>query len=122
LTEPATFVGRIRSRLSELLVDPPPVVNAPVLVVPQIFDRAFCAQLIDLYDTMGGREIGLIESGGKVVEQFDPKFRKRLDWHISDEPALRRTRELLERRLLPMVYRAFQFRTTRIERYLRRLS
>jgi peroxiredoxin len=118
LADPAAFVGRIASRLSELLVDPAQVLSAPVLVVPQIFDRAFCSHLIDLYETTGGREIGSIESGGKVVEQFDPKFRKRLDWHISDEPALTRTRELLERRLLPMVYRAFQFRTTRIERYL----
>jgi predicted 2-oxoglutarate/Fe(II)-dependent dioxygenase YbiX len=41
-----------------------------------------------------------------------------LDYFISDANALQRTRELLERRLLPMVYRAFQFSTTRIERYL----
>jgi peroxiredoxin len=118
MTEPAAFVGRITLRLSDLLASSAGAQNAPVLVVPQIFDRAFCGQLIDLYESEGGREIGSIENKGKVVEQFDPKFRKRLDWHISDEPALRRTRELLERRLLPMVYRAFQFRTTRIERYL----
>jgi hypothetical protein len=34
------------------------------------------------------------------------------------EQAPRQSRKLLERRLLPMVYRAFQFNTTRIERYL----
>jgi peroxiredoxin len=118
LAEPATFVGRIASLLKQLPARSPDLSSAPVLVVPQIFDRAFCAHLVDLYESIGGREIGSIENDGKVVEPFDPKFRKRLDWHISDEPALQRTRELLERRLLPMIYRAFQFRTTRIERYL----
>jgi peroxiredoxin len=118
LAEPATFVDRIASLLSELSPKSPSAQNAPVLVIPQIFDRSFCGQLVDLYESVGGREIGSIENEGKVVEQFDPTFRKRLDWHISDGPALQRTRELLERRLLPMVYRAFQFRTTRIERYL----
>jgi peroxiredoxin len=118
LTEPAAFVGRIVTLLCELLASPPLVANAPVLVVPRVFDRAFCHKLIDLYESAGGREIGFIESDGKIVERFDPKFRKRLDWHISYEPIVRQIRELLERRLLPMVYRAFQFGTTRIERYL----
>jgi predicted 2-oxoglutarate/Fe(II)-dependent dioxygenase YbiX/peroxiredoxin len=118
LAEPATFVGRIASLLNELPARSAGLQNTPVLVVPQIFDRAFCGHLIDLYESAGGREIGSIENDGKVVESFDQKFRKRLDWHISDEPALQRARELLERRLLPMIYRAFQFRTTRIERYL----
>lgn len=118
LAEPAAFAGRITSRLEGLLAGPAGLQSAPVLVVPQIFDRAFCNKLIELYEAAGGREIGSIENAGTVVEQFDPKFRKRLDWHISDEAALLRTRQLLGRRLLPMVYRAFQFRTTRIERYL----
>jgi peroxiredoxin/predicted 2-oxoglutarate/Fe(II)-dependent dioxygenase YbiX len=118
LTEAAVFIGRVVSRLSALLENPPSVQNAPVLVVPQVFDRAFCRQLVDLYETKGGREIGLIENEGKIVERSDPKFRKRFDYYITDEQALQRTRELVERRLLPMVYRAFQFPTTRIERYL----
>jgi peroxiredoxin len=118
LAEPAGFVTQVASLLSELLANPPRSQNAPVLIVPHIFDRAFCRQLVDLYDTMGGRELGAIENEGKIVERFDPKFKKRLDYYISDQHALQRTRQLLERRLLPMVYRAFQFSTTRIERYL----
>src|SRR6185312_7831662 len=116
--EPAKFVERIGSRLSHLLAAPTEVRNAPVLVVPQVFDRTFCDRLIGLYEAAGGREIGAIEYQGKAVERFDPKFRKRFDWYISDQATLQSTRELLERRLLPMVFRAFQFRTTRIERYL----
>ncbi|MCP3390675.1 2OG-Fe(II) oxygenase [Bradyrhizobium sp. CCGB12] len=118
LTEPAAFVERIVSRLTELLAKPPLAQNAPVLVVPQVFDRAFCRRLIDLYDVTGGREIGLIENQGKILERTDTNFRKRLDYYISDQPTLQQTRDLLQRRLLPIVYRAFQFNTTRIERYL----
>jgi predicted 2-oxoglutarate/Fe(II)-dependent dioxygenase YbiX/peroxiredoxin len=117
-TEPTTFAGLIVSVLTKLLISPPTTQNAPVLVVPQVFDGAFCQRLIELYDAAGGREIGQIENQGKIVERADPVFRKRLDYYISDEQALQDTRALLERRLLPMIYRAFQFRTTRIERYL----
>lgn len=116
--EPTAFAERVIKALSEHLAKPADIRNAPVLVVPNVFDRAFCRELINLYKSTGGRELGAVEKGGKAVEQFDPAFRKRLDYFISDANALQRTRELLERRLLPMVYRAFQFSTTRIERYL----
>lgn len=118
LTEPAAFTGRVLASLREALANPPNTPPAPVLVVPHVFDRAFCRRLVDLYDAAGGREIGAIENKGRVVEQFDPKFRRRLDYYISDQQTLQQARELLERRLLPLVYRAFQFSTTRIERYL----
>lgn len=115
---PDAHVAQAGSRLAERLAQPRRMASAPVLVVPHVFDHDFCARLVDLYDAAGGREIGQIESDGKIVERFDPGFRKRLDWYISDDAALRRARDMLQRRLLPMVYRAFQFRTTRIERYL----
>jgi peroxiredoxin len=118
LTEPAAFTGRVLASLRDALANPPSAQAAPVLVVPQVFDRGFCRRLVDLYDEAGGREIGAIENHGKVLEQFDPKFRKRLDYYITDKHTLQRARQVLERRLLPLVYRAFQFSTTRIERYL----
>lgn len=118
LTEPTEFDEQIASVLTERLANPPPAQNAPVLIVPRIFDPDFCRQLVELYEAAGGRELGLIESGGKILERIDTNYRKRLDYYISDGLALQRTKELLERRLLPIVYRAFQFPTTRIERYL----
>ncbi len=117
-TEPAAFSQQVVSALRGYLATPSQARNAPVLVVPNVFDRAFCRELVSLYEAAGGRELGAIENEGKIVEKFDPAFRKRLDYFISDANALQRTRELIERRLLPMVYRAFQFSTTRIERYL----
>ncbi|KAJ0343012.1 hypothetical protein COL154_014091, partial [Colletotrichum chrysophilum] len=83
-----------------------------------IFDRLFCARLIELYEASGGREIGAIEVAGTVKERFDPAFRKRLDWYVSDAAAVEQCKQMLAGRLLPMIQRAFQFRATRIERYL----
>ncbi|SPP93920.1 2OG-Fe(II) oxygenase [Bradyrhizobium vignae] len=118
LTETTRFLDSVTSLVADLLAQPPVAQNAPVLIVPRIFDRDFCERLIQLYEAAGGREIGSIENRETIIERFDPQFRKRLDYYVSDESALRRAKELLQRRLLPMVYRAFQFPTTRIERYL----
>lgn len=118
LNEPGVFAAHIRSTLTSLLTNDDRESHAPVLIVPQIFDRPFCERLINLYDEAGGREIGAIERNGEALTSFNPEFRKRLDHYLVDEPTIVRCRELLATRLLPLVFRAFQFRTTRIERWL----
>lgn len=112
------IAARVLPLLEARRANPPQIHDAPVLIVPGVFDADFCARLIEMYETEGGREIGAIETAGKVVEKFDPAFRKRLDWYISNEQMVQQCRDLLVRRLLPIIHRAFQFRTTRIERYL----
>jgi peroxiredoxin len=115
---PEEFVQLSASLLNAFFAHPPSGHDAPVLIVPRVFEAPFCRRLIDLYEAAGGREIGVIENKGQIVERFDPAFRKRLDYYIADSDTLQECREMLERRLLPLVYRAFQFPTTRIERYL----
>ncbi len=117
LADPTKFIEQISTRLAQLNTAPRQQ-NAPVLIVPGVFDSELCVRLTNLYEVNGGREIGSIEFGGHQVQKFDPRFRKRRDWYISDEQTLQQVRILLERRLLPIVYRAFQFHVTRIERYL----
>jgi predicted 2-oxoglutarate/Fe(II)-dependent dioxygenase YbiX/peroxiredoxin len=112
------IAARILPLLEARRAHPPQNHDAPVLIVPNVFDADFCASLIGMYEAQGGREIGAVENAGKVVERFDPAFRKRLDWYISNEGTVQECRDLLVRRLLPIIHRAFQFRTTRIERYL----
>lgn len=118
LNDAKGFAAHISSTLTSLLANNDGESNAPVLIVPQIFDRSLCKRLIDLYNEAGGREIGTVERNGEALKRFDPGFRKRLDYYIVDEPTVIRCRELLAARLLPLVFRAFQFRTTRIERWL----
>jgi predicted 2-oxoglutarate/Fe(II)-dependent dioxygenase YbiX/peroxiredoxin len=110
-------------RVLALIDTQPPVQTldgfAPVLVVPRIFEPEFCRGLIDYYHKNGGKESGFMRDiDGKTVEVSDHRFKRREDCHITD-PALRRTVDLrIGQRLAPEIFKAFQFRTTRIERYL----
>jgi predicted 2-oxoglutarate/Fe(II)-dependent dioxygenase YbiX/peroxiredoxin len=110
-------------RVLALIDAQPPVESlqgfAPVLVVPQVFEPEFCRRLIDYYDQTGGRESGFMRDvGGKTVEFVDPMIKRREDCHITD-PALAREAQLkVGRRLIPEIYKAFQFHATRMERDL----
>jgi predicted 2-oxoglutarate/Fe(II)-dependent dioxygenase YbiX len=116
--EPEAFAQRRLSLMEKCLSSAPRSQTPPVLVVPNVFDPSLCRRLIDLYDAAGGREIGAIEYKGQMVTRADLTYRQRLDYYVADDDTLQKCREMLERRLLPLVYRAFQFPTTRIERYL----
>jgi predicted 2-oxoglutarate/Fe(II)-dependent dioxygenase YbiX/peroxiredoxin len=122
LGEPAALVRRVTALLREASAmgpDRPAEANAPVLLVPQIFDPALCRELIGLHGTTAGREGGItVERDGKAVFHVDHSFKRRFDCEITDEAARHRIGELIGRRLAPMVDRAFQFRATRLERFL----
>ena len=71
---------------------------APVLIVPRVFDAGLCRRLIARHEARGGPTSGVM---------------------VDDPPDLRR--EILgrlDKALIPMVARAFQFSATRLERYL----
>ena len=72
LTEPAAFIGHVLSTLRDALKTPPGVLAAPVLVVPDVFDRAFCRQLVDLYNSVGGREIGAMRKKVRSSSNLTP--------------------------------------------------
>jgi predicted 2-oxoglutarate/Fe(II)-dependent dioxygenase YbiX len=92
---------------------------APVLVVPDVFEPQMCATLIGLYEEQGGEPSGFMrEVEGKTVLQVDPAHKQRRDAGIEDEALRRALVARLRRRLSPAVERAFQFRPTRIERYI----
>lgn len=91
--------------------------TAPVLIAPRIFEPDLCKRLIGFFEAAGGEPSGVIRAvEGRSVTVVDD-FKKRRDAYVRD-PALRR--ELMgriERRLLPEIEKAFQFRVTRLERY-----
>ncbi len=96
--------------------DPPP--SAPALIVPRIFEPDLCRRLIDLYESQGGFESGVMrEVDGKTVGVLDP-MKSRRDANI-DDPELRRELVVkLTDRLRPQIRRAYNFHATRIERYI----
>jgi len=93
--------------------------SAPILIVPRVFDREFCHQLIHLYNEKGGGESGFMrEENGKTVGKIDNSFKRRQDCTIESEEIKTYFRACLVRRLVPEIKKAFQFDVTRIERYI----
>ncbi|BAQ64500.1 2OG-Fe(II) oxygenase [Geminocystis sp. NIES-3709] len=119
--------GDIHNRTIENILNELPSVDdyaevplsAPILIVPRVFERAFCRQLINLYNQYGGNESGFMrEKDGKTIGVQDNTFKKRKDYTIESEEIKSEIRERLSRRLLPQISKAFQFPVTRIERYI----
>jgi peroxiredoxin/predicted 2-oxoglutarate/Fe(II)-dependent dioxygenase YbiX len=104
---------------------PPPhlhtgeALQAPVLVLPNVFEPAFCRTLIDLHTADGGRDTGFMsEVDGKTVEQVDPARKRRRDCIVQDEDVILTVHRWIKRRIVPEIARVFFFDATRIERYL----
>ena len=97
--------------------------HAPVLIVPRVFEPGFCRELIALYEKQGGSDSGFMrEVDGKTVGMLDDRFKKRKDFnfdHGAEFEALRQSiRDRVTRRLVPEIAKAFQFKATRMERYV----
>jgi predicted 2-oxoglutarate/Fe(II)-dependent dioxygenase YbiX len=93
--------------------------HAPVLIVPRVFEPAFCRRLIALYEAQGGGESGFMRDvEGKTVGILDGRHKRRKDAVIEDEALQAQMRARISARLLPQIRRAFQFNPTRIERYI----
>lgn len=94
------------------------VLHAPVLMLPRIFEPELCRGLIALYERQGGVESGVMrEVNGRTVGVLSD-FKRRSDVNIADAELKQALRSRISQRLLPEIIRAFQYRATRIERYL----
>jgi len=93
--------------------------HAPVLVIPNVLDKASCRSLIDMYKANGGSPSGFMRQvDGKTVGLHDENFKKRRDFFIEDPKLQQRLNAIVLRRVRPEVEKAFQFTITRFERYL----
>ncbi len=135
ILDPALRVHRIlpisgedggAAALAAALAGLPPVeryagadVAAPVLVLPGVFDPAFCARLVALYDAHGGEDSGFMrERDGKTVAVMDYGHKRRSDHLIQDQEAIDVARRLVRRRIVPEIRKAHQFEVTRMERFI----
>jgi peroxiredoxin len=92
---------------------------APVLVVPNVFDRAFCRSLIGLHEQHGGQETGYMkEVGGKIVHVVNYNNKRRSDYILDDPQVLQSAEARLRRCVIPEVKKTFQFDASHIERYI----
>jgi peroxiredoxin/predicted 2-oxoglutarate/Fe(II)-dependent dioxygenase YbiX len=93
--------------------------HAPVLVIPNVLDKASCRSLIDMYKANGGGPSGFMRQvDGKTVGLHDENFKKRRDFFIEDPKVKQQLNTIILRRVRPEVEKAFQFTITRFERYL----
>lgn len=105
LPEPARFAG------VEL--------QAPVLLLPNVFEPELCRHLIALHERDGGTPSGVTqEVDGKTVVVQDNQQKRRRDYRIEDPELIRATQHRIQRRVVPEIHKAHQFLVTRMERYI----
>lgn len=93
-------------------------IGAPVLIAPRLFGPGLCRTLIDLHEGQASRFTGVMRDRGDVTVAVMDELKVRRDVLVEDPELQQAIRERLERRLFPLIERAFAFQVTRIERYL----
>jgi peroxiredoxin/predicted 2-oxoglutarate/Fe(II)-dependent dioxygenase YbiX len=94
-------------------------VQAPILILPDVFEPQFCRHLIGLYEKHGGQESGFMrEADGKTIAVHDHGHKRRKDYLIEDEDLIKATQARIRRRILPEILKVHQFKVTRMERYI----
>ncbi|MCE2950443.1 MAG: 2OG-Fe(II) oxygenase [bacterium] len=97
----------------------PAPAHAPVLVLPDLFEPALCSRLIACYEAKGGTDSGFMrEVDGLTVGMIDHRHKRRQDCLVEDDALKRAAMARIHERLVPQMERAFQFRATRMERYI----
>lgn len=93
--------------------------TAPALIIPHVFEPEFCEHLISLYDTNGGKDSGfMVDENGKTMTVINHDLKQRRDFILSDPSVMKNIRDRIVRRVVPSMERFFQYRPTRIDRYL----
>lgn len=122
---PFTADGRdIPALLAYLDALPPPArfagfeVQAPVLVLPNVFEPEFCAKLVGLYEANGGIESGFMrEVDGKTIAMQNHAHKRRRDYVIDDPNLIAETQARFMRRVVPEIrkghFRAHRDNTTK---------
>jgi peroxiredoxin/predicted 2-oxoglutarate/Fe(II)-dependent dioxygenase YbiX len=128
ITDPAHHADEVARALERLLA-PAPVARpdevttggvAPILLIPRVFEPELCQRLIDTFNRGAPEESGLMKSApeGKDALVVDYGRKRRRDLQIADPELLEEVHSRMERRVVPELLKAFQFRCTRIERYV----
>jgi hypothetical protein len=92
---------------------------APALVVPRVFSFELCDFLMQFYAEQGGQDSGFqFDIDGKTTTLSDHRFKRRSDVGVVVPEVRNLVREHVVRRLVPEIERFFQFKATRMDRYI----
>jgi predicted 2-oxoglutarate/Fe(II)-dependent dioxygenase YbiX/peroxiredoxin len=93
--------------------------TAPVLLVPRVFDFPLCDVLVQFYDKLGGQDSGFLhDTDGKTAKVVDYRIKRRHDLGVAHPQLREAIRSQIVRRLVPAIEQFFQFRATRMDRYI----
>lgn len=94
-------------------------VQAPVLMLQNIFEPQLCERLIESYWQKGSEASGFMrEVDGKTVRLTDPNHKVRRDSEVADEELRTAIQVRVKRRIVPEIAKIHQFHVTRMERYI----
>lgn len=118
-----TSAKQLSSALADLLLQtrPPEHSSAisssmPALVVRAALEPAFCRELINHHETQDAETSGVYRMiGGKSVYVSDKDTKVRTECRIDGGALLRDLEARMQRRVLPEIYKCFQFPVTRYE-------
>ena len=92
--------------------------QAPVLLIPNVFPLEYCNYLIDIWHTKGNDESGFMrKKGEKTVGYIDHAHKIRRDHFVKDEEIIASLNQIMRSRIFPEIKKAFNFNVTREERY-----
>jgi predicted 2-oxoglutarate/Fe(II)-dependent dioxygenase YbiX len=94
--------------------------QAPILILPRVFEPEFCRRLIEAHEQAGGgTQSGFMrEEGGKTIEKRDLAFKSRRDHFVEDAETVKQIQARITRRVTPEIAKVYGVNCTRMERYL----
>lgn len=94
-------------------------VQAPIIVLPDLFEPDLCRHLVQLYEKNGGEDSGFMrEVQGKTTPIMGYDYKRRMDYTIEDEELKTILQRRVNRRVVPEILKVHQFQVTRMERYI----
>lgn len=122
LTDPQTHFQTLCSVLDSLRPEAPDMLaSAPVLTIPHVIEPELCREFIAYAQRTGLEDSGYMKTDpetGKTQLVVNYGHKRRSDCTIEDEHLRKMLQDRIKRRIVPQIERAFQFKVTRMERYL----
>jgi predicted 2-oxoglutarate/Fe(II)-dependent dioxygenase YbiX len=92
---------------------------APALMVPRVFSFELCDFLVQFYEQQGGVESGFqFDVSGKTATVSDYRLKRRSDVPVVAPEVRDLVRGQIVHRVIPEIERYFQFKATRMDRYI----
>ncbi len=119
MAEPIEHTAAVMDRLKAEVARGAGAPNAPVLLMPRVFEPDLCQILIRYFEESTSEASGFTQDvDGRTVYRTNTQIKRRRDVTISHDAMVDAVRMRLEARLFPMIKRFFGWQATHIERYL----